>query len=40
MLHSYVTDMAARVTPNTQIPKYIVMQSEIMKQNITEPDLT
>ena len=22
MLHSYVTDMAARVTPNTQIPKY------------------
>ena len=20
MLHSYVTDMAARVTPNTQIP--------------------
>ena len=23
MLHSYVTDMAARVTPNTQIPKIL-----------------
>ena len=28
MLHSYVTDMAARVTPNTQIPFSLGAEAE------------
>ena len=35
MLHSYVTDMAARVTPNTQIPFQLQYLLQLYSKNLT-----